>query len=242
MRLWQPVEVARGIHQIGPHWARVTVITGGREVVLVDTGWKGGMGMLKSGLKALGLAPDDVGLIVLTHYHPDHSGSLNRMAEATGAAVAVHSEEASILTGEEACPNPFPNRLLAAASRPVVDRLYGLPCAVDLELADGDLLPVGQRVQAIHTPGHTRGSTCLLVADSKTLIAGDALQYRFGKLRPPSRLVTQDMRQAEESIRKLSDFDFDTICFGHFRPLRGGAKEALSRLCHRIAANGPVRA
>ena len=57
MNLWPPVEVARGVHQIGPPWAMVTVITGGPEVVLVDTGWKGGMGTLKSGLKALGIAP-----------------------------------------------------------------------------------------------------------------------------------------------------------------------------------------
>ena len=129
MNLWPPVEVARGIHQIGPPWARVTVITEGPEVVLVDTGWKGGMGTLKSGLKALGLAPGDVGLIALTHYHPDHTASLDRVVEATGASVAVHGDEAGIVTGKDARPSPFRNRLLGAASRPLVDRLYGRPPA-----------------------------------------------------------------------------------------------------------------
>ena len=240
MNLWPTVEVARGIHQIWQPWARVTVITGGPEVVLVDTGWKGGIGTLKSGLKALGIAPTDIGLIVLTHYHPDHTGSLDRVVEATGASVAVHGEEAAIVTGEEARPSPFRSRLLAAASSPVVDRLYGLPARVDVHMADGDLLPVRPRIRAIHTPGHTSGSTCLLVEDSKTLIAGDALQYHFGRLLPPVRMVTQDMRQAEESVRKLSGFDFDTICFGHFRPLRGQAREAVTRLTRRLDAKRPV--
>ena len=242
MNLWPTVEVERGIHQIGPPWARVTVITGGPEVVLVDTGWKGGMGTLKSGLKALGIAPTDIGLIVLTHYHPDHTGSLDRVVEATGASVAVHGEEAAIVAGTDTRPSPFRSKLLGAVARPFIDRLYGLPCRVDVTLADGDLLPVGRPVRAIHTPGHTKGSTCLLVEDSKTLIAGDALQYHFGRLLPPARMVTQDMRQAEESVRKLSGFDFDTICFGHFRPLRGQAREAVTRLTRRLDAKRPVPA
>ena len=78
--------------------------------------------------------------------------------------------------------------------------------------------------------------------DSKTLIVGDALQYHFGRLLPPARMVTQDMRQAEESVRKLSGFDFDTICFGHFRPLRGQAREAVTRLTRRLDAKRPVPA
>ncbi len=242
MRLWRPVEVAKGVHQVGPPWARVTVITGGSEVVLVDTGWKGGMGTLKSGLEALGIAPTDIGLIALTHYHPDHTGSLDRVVEATGASVAVHGEEAGIVTGVEPRPSPFRSRLLGAASRPFVDRLYGLPCRVDVTLADGDLLPVGRPVRAIHAPGHTRGSTCLLVEDSKVLIAGDVFQYHFGRLLPPARLVTRDYRQAKESIRKLAGFDFDTICFGHFRPLRGEARDAVARLGRRLDSKRPVPA
>ena len=242
MNLWPTVEVERGIHQIGPPWARVTVITGGPEVVLVDTGWKGGMGTLKSGLKALGIAPTDIGLIVLTHYHPDHTGSLDRVVEATGASVAVHGEEAAIVAGTDTRPSPFRSKLLGAVARPFIDRLYGLPCRVDVTLADGDLLPVGRPVRAIHTPGHTKGSTCLLVEDSSTLIAGDVFQYHFGKLLPPARMVTHDYRQAKESIRKLSSFDFDTICFGHFRPLRGEASEAVTRLSRRLDSKRPVPA
>ncbi len=44
----------------------------------------------------------------------------------------------------------------------------------DIRLQDGDMLVVGNlRVQAIHTPGHTRDSMCLLAADR--LFTGDTL-------------------------------------------------------------------
>jgi glyoxylase-like metal-dependent hydrolase (beta-lactamase superfamily II) len=44
----------------------------------------------------------------------------------------------------------------------------------DLRLQDGDMLAVGQlRLQAVHTPGHTRDSMCLLAGDR--LFTGDTL-------------------------------------------------------------------
>ncbi len=45
---------------------------------------------------------------------------------------------------------------------------------VDLRLADGELLRIGElRLQALHTPGHTRDSMCLQVEDR--LFTGDTL-------------------------------------------------------------------
>ncbi len=45
---------------------------------------------------------------------------------------------------------------------------------VDMRLADGDMLRIGQqRLQALHTPGHTRDSMCLQVEDR--LFTGDTL-------------------------------------------------------------------
>ncbi|HLF12252.1 MAG TPA: MBL fold metallo-hydrolase, partial [Gammaproteobacteria bacterium] len=44
----------------------------------------------------------------------------------------------------------------------------------DLRLQDGDMLVIGNlRLQAIHTPGHTRDSMCLLAEDR--LFTGDTL-------------------------------------------------------------------
>ena len=55
----------------------------------------------------------------------------------------------------------------------VMNRLSPAPYA-DLRLDDGDMLIVGElRLQALHTPGHTRDSMCLVMADR--VFTGDTL-------------------------------------------------------------------
>ncbi len=57
---------------------------------------------------------------------------------------------------------------------PVVMHTLSPAPFVDLRLADGELLRVGNlRLQALHTPGHTRDSMCLQVEDR--LFTGDTL-------------------------------------------------------------------
>ena len=55
----------------------------------------------------------------------------------------------------------------------VMHRLSPAPYA-DFRLADGEILRVGNmRIQALHTPGHTRDSMCLLIGDR--VFTGDTL-------------------------------------------------------------------
>ncbi len=83
--------------------------------------------------------------IVITHRHPDHWMSIDALRQATGAPVACHEAD----------------RERYAAK-------------VDAIIADGEEIAAGAlRVRAIHTPGHTAGSTCFLVGGH--LISGDTL-------------------------------------------------------------------
>ena len=48
--------------------------------------------------------------------------------------------------------------------------------AYDFEIADHDVIEVGRlRVRALHTPGHTSGSTCFTIDGSPVLLSGDTL-------------------------------------------------------------------
>jgi glyoxylase-like metal-dependent hydrolase (beta-lactamase superfamily II) len=48
--------------------------------------------------------------------------------------------------------------------------------AFDFEIADDDVIEVGDlRLRAIHTPGHTPGSTCFVIEGSPVLLSGDTL-------------------------------------------------------------------
>ena len=224
------VTVSDGLHQVPANAARVTVIKGAGGVVLVDAGARGSLRKITQGMEEVGLSLDDVGLIAVTHYHPDHSGGLAELVEATGAKVASHALEAAVISGREAAPDPHRNRAVARVSNPFVKRMYGGPVEVDCPLEDGQYLPIDEPVRVVHTPGHTRGSICLLIESKRTLVVGDVLQYRFKRLGRPSRPVTADYEQAVESLERLLALDFDTICFSHFDPLRGEAKAALARL------------
>ena len=61
---------------------------------------------------------------------------------------------------------------------------------MEIHLQDGDRLEPMGGMEVVHSPGHTPGSISLYFAREGLLIAGDALQYRRGKLGLPSRLFT----------------------------------------------------
>ena len=218
------------MYQIRCLGARVTALFTDEGIVLVDAGNRPNLTLIAASLKTLGRSLEHIRLIVLTHYHPDHSGGLSNLVKATSAKVAVHRFEANIIAGEKPVPNPFSHSLLATLSQPFLPMLSSDPVNVDYLLDDGVVLPPGEEVRVIHTPGHTPGSICLYVESKKVLIVGDALQYRFRKLTPPAWWVTENYDQAIQSLRKLVPLDFSVICFSHFPSLRVGAKEALMRL------------
>lgn len=90
--------------------------------------------------------------IVCTHGHNDHIGAVDALAEATHAPVWLHP-----------------------ADRMLWDAVYA-DTVPDGELLDGHVFEVaGIELRAIHTPGHSPGSTCLYAPDLKTLFSGDTL-------------------------------------------------------------------
>ena len=226
-----PTEVVPGVYQLGARGAKVTAIVNDDEVVLVDVGARGSLRRIAAGLTAIGSSLDRVRLVALTHYHPDHTGGLAEVVEATSARVAAHSREAGIISGREPAPSPFVNRIVAGVARPFISLFHGGPVEVDYLLNDGDPLPLARDpARIVHTPGHTPGSICLHIPSKKLLIAGDAMEYRSGRLLPPAASVTRDPALAMESLVKLLALDFDIICFSHFPPLAKGARETLQQL------------
>ena len=97
--------------------------------------------------------------------------------------------------------------------------------AIDTVVRDGDMLPYLGGLHIIHTPGHTPGSMCLFLAKSRVLIVGDTIINNKDRLSRPLPLRA-DRDEAEQSLRKLAQLDFDVCCFGHGPPLYS-AKERI---------------
>jgi glyoxylase-like metal-dependent hydrolase (beta-lactamase superfamily II) len=90
--------------------------------------------------------------ILLTHAHNDHIGAAREVADAVGAPIYLNPED--LVLWEQVYPDAKPDR----------------------EHADGDEFQVaGATLRAIHTPGHSPGSTCFYLASEGTVFTGDTL-------------------------------------------------------------------
>ena len=213
----KPVTIADGVFQIRAVGARVTVLTEPGDTILIDAGFPGSYKAITRGLAECGLSLDRISRVVVTHAHPDHSGGLAELVSETGIPVAVHHSEADIIEGATPAPNPLQIPLLASVAQPALDRLTGNPVPVALRLYDGDLIPFPTELRVVHLPGHTPGSIALYMPQKGIVIVGDALQYKFGwRLYPPAPGVTHSPEQAMQSLEKLLELDFHTICFQSF--------------------------
>jgi hydroxyacylglutathione hydrolase len=200
----------------------------GSEVFLVDTGMPGRTKELEKYLKKLDMAPGDVKTIVITHHHQDHTGSLDKMKNLTGARVAIHKEDAEYVSEEKKQPGPLFMKPFMA----LIKVIYNVkPVKADILLVEGD--NVGD-YKVIHAPGHTPGSICLYNPDKKVLFAGDNIKYSDGKLESPTGRLLPDPEKYKESMKKIGELDIETILTGHGEPVTSGANKLLDEFIEKL--------
>jgi glyoxylase-like metal-dependent hydrolase (beta-lactamase superfamily II) len=148
-----------------------------------------GLQRLREEMQGDGLDPDAIGLVLLTHCHPDHSEAAGAIREQTGALVAIHEAEAEIYA-----------------------RFGG---KVDLFLGEGDLdLGTASPLQltVFHSPGHSPGHITLYWPRERVLIAGDLIFYQStGRVDLPGG----DPAALRNSIERLSQLEIDYVLCGH---------------------------
>jgi glyoxylase-like metal-dependent hydrolase (beta-lactamase superfamily II) len=108
--------------------------------------------------------------VVLTHAHADHTGGVGALLAQLRADVPVyvHPDDRDVVL------HPDADSVLARLAREVGPP----PAGAVVAMGDGEVLTVGaMTLRAVHTPGHTPGSTCLVVEGGARplLLTGDTL-------------------------------------------------------------------
>ncbi|MGC9318376.1 MAG: MBL fold metallo-hydrolase [Armatimonadota bacterium] len=122
-----------------------------------------------------------------THGHVDHIGANAAVHEAIGAPIAVHEADRDLLEQ----PHAFWASLVGGIQ----------PSSPDVLMTDGDSFEVGElTVRVMHTPGHSPGGICLLVADA--IFTGDTL---FAGSIGRTDLPGGSMEALQDSLRRLRE-------------------------------------
>ncbi len=174
--------MVRKTFPVGPLQCNCTILgdtVTGRAIV-IDPG--GDAERILAEIESLGL---QVVGIYHTHAHLDHVLAAGEIKSRTGAPIYLHEEDGFLWDMlEQQC------------------RMFGVPYRAqpkpDHWITDEQSLPCGDGV-ALHTPGHSPGSTSFWFGDEKLLVAGDTLFRRsIGR----TDLWGGDFDTIEKSIRE----------------------------------------
>jgi glyoxylase-like metal-dependent hydrolase (beta-lactamase superfamily II) len=221
-----PHTIAPGVLEIDTllgGWERVTAgyLIDGPAPVLIETGSQSSVPVLLAALGKVGVGPDDLAGIAVTHIHLDHAGGVGDVARAfPSATVYVHEKGARHLAD--------PSRLIDSAARvygPLLDSLYGRMDPTDAArlhvVADGEEIEVGpgRTLVAVDSPGHAKHHVGFHDSESGVLFAGDAIGVKLpdaGVLRPATPPPDFDLDLALNSLRKFGARRPSGLALAHY--------------------------
>jgi glyoxylase-like metal-dependent hydrolase (beta-lactamase superfamily II) len=160
--------------------------------ILVDTAFGG----ILEKIKKLGVEPDKVDTVLITHLHGDHFGGLQKDGAAAlpNARIYLSAGEYNYFTKTQV------NDGAVAALAPYGDNV------VTFEPADLDstLSEIITGISPIASYGHTPGHTAYLVEDGKEklLIAGDFVHVALVQFPVPEISASYDMNKEEAAVSR----------------------------------------
>lgn len=258
----RPEEVAPGVYRLhtgrGITEANVYFVRSEPAWVLIDTAWPQAAHQIKAAAWSLFGARSRPAAILLTHFHPDHSGSAGELARTWNVPIAVHPDELRFARGgyDPEYAHPLDRWVVAPLLRLVpAAKLEAERERNSLESVSVAFYPAGELPglpdwEVIPTPGHTPGHVAYFRPADRVLITGDAvipvnlnsvpdlLRKRRGTFGPPW-LTTWNWPTAMQSMERLATLGARVVASGHGPLLRGDPAVAFTPLPIR---REPVRA
>ena len=130
--------------------------------------------------------------ILLTHGHFDHIGAVDELRDKYKIKVYVYEDEKDVMTSDANLASMIGKRMSVEA---------------DEYLRDLQTIIIGgEKIQVIHTPGHTKGSCCFYLPDEKVLFSGDTMFCQsFGTTDFPTGSMSQLISSIKNRLLKLDD-------------------------------------
>jgi glyoxylase-like metal-dependent hydrolase (beta-lactamase superfamily II) len=178
---------AHGLHAVDaeyvrPRLAAVYLMVQDGHAAIIETGTNQSVPRLLAGLASLGVAPEAVDHVIVTHVHLDHAGASGALLQACpNARLVVHPKGARHMID----PEKLIQGSIAVYGEGLFRDLYGdiLPCPAErvIEADNGFQLDFhGRTLTFIDTPGHARHHFCVHDSRSNGLFTGDTfgISYR----------------------------------------------------------------
>lgn len=228
------IELVEGVYRVQRTLGCNVYILRDERTVMVDAGFPVDAGRIMREFDDGELA--DPELILVTHYHLDHTGSLSKLKERYGCPVAMHAEDADVMEGSRDYEVFKVDRLRTLYYRLLGPLLFPWSNVdVDMRISDGEVIDALGGLEVIHVPGHTRGSILLYQRERGLLFTGDTVRNENGVLDGPPPLFSTDIEEAFFNIRsRILGLDFDILMPGHGDPVFGGGREALNSMMRNM--------
>lgn len=202
---------AERIHTILLGNTRTFLVPGRDGYLLIDGGHRIWNKWFLRYLGKVGLQPDQIRMVVITHVHFDHVGTLQTLKKLCRCPVAVHTCEADLLASGRVVIPPgtiWPGKLVKMLTA-WFPGLTARACAFDPVAADivvsgpMALEEHGFDARIIPTPGHTEGSVSILTSVGNAFVGDLAVNMPIlGRLRycSPFGYSARKMTESMENL------------------------------------------
>jgi len=195
-----------------------SIVLKGEKTVLFDPGHIDNqitdqcLEMLMKQMTADGIDITDVDLILCTHGHPDHVEAAGFIRDKSGAKIGIHKEDEFII-----------DMIIRHFSGGSADAPSITP---DFYLEEGELDTgagsEAERIEVLHTPGHSPGGVCFYLPGQKALISGDTIfEGSIGRADLPGGSM-DTLGQSVEKLFRLEDVEL--MLPGHMGHIKDASK------------------
>ena len=177
------------------------IIHGKKGDLLWDTGWAGTFPLFCRALGEKDLKLQDISCLMVSHFHPDHMGIAQEIAE-HGVQIAVADIQREYIHNCDSIFEREGNRAFIPVHEEKV-RFFTIDESRDL------LSEIGIKGEIIHTPGHSDDSISLWLDKERALFVGD--------LNPLYELEMHKGTQIAQTWEKLLALKPKRVYYGHAR-------------------------